>query len=179
MSDQPAGPENGGQDEAKKETAPDTFTGTSELQWHLAKLKASGTKFLTAEEILAADDRRYRLVETPEWGGEVIVRSLSGSERDRFENSLVQIRGKDRVMSTIDIRAKLCALAIVDPNEVSAPRQLFTEAQVAALGAKSATALARVYDVAAELAGISEADIEELSGNSDPASSDGSSSSSQ
>ena len=44
-------------------------------------------------------------------------------------------------------------------------QRLFSEADVAALGKKSAAALGRVYDAAARLAGLSAEDVEELTKN--------------
>jgi hypothetical protein len=43
------------------------------------------SKPLTAEEILALNDRRVEKVACPEWGGHVHVRSLSGEELDGWE----------------------------------------------------------------------------------------------
>ena len=43
---------------------------------------------LSKEAILAADDLPREKVNVPEWGGEVLVRTMSGTDRDAFEASL-------------------------------------------------------------------------------------------
>ena len=124
-------------------------------------------KLLGRDEILAAVDVQTIRVPVPEWGGEVLVRALTGRERDKFEESLmVQTTGKggrvQRRMRWQNARARLCAMSIVDEQG----RCLFTAEDVQALGEKGAAALQRVYDVAASLSGLSGADLDELLGNS-------------
>lgn len=136
----------------------------------------AGMKVLSAADILAMPDVVHEWVGVPEWGGKVLVKSLSGTERDSFEASLMVKRGKERELSTRNIRAKLCQLTIVDPDSENQLRPVFTEEQIDALGRKSAAALSRVYDAASRLSGLSEADVEELRGNSGAAPSAASSS---
>jgi hypothetical protein len=113
---------------------------------------------LTREAILAAQDISRELVEVPEWGGEVLVRGLTGQERDKFEASTIQQRGNNQSINLQNLRAKLCSLAVCDENG----KRVFTDMDVAALGQKSASALDRVYEVAKRLAGLGEVDVEEL-----------------
>jgi hypothetical protein len=56
-------------------------------------------------------------VPVPKWGGKVLVRELTGTERDAFEASIVTQKGKQRTTNTENIRAKLAQLAIVDPTD--------------------------------------------------------------
>ena len=49
---------------------------------------------LTKEQILRVKDIETRKVNVPEWGGDVMVRSLTGAERDYFESKLVDQSGK-------------------------------------------------------------------------------------
>jgi hypothetical protein len=121
------------------------------------------TTYLSAEQILGADDLDYEDVEVPEWGGTVRVREMPGTERDKFEAQFV---GKDgasiRAEGLEGFRARLAAATIVDENG----RQLFRSvAEVKRLGEKSARALQRVCDVATRLSKMSEDDIKELTGN--------------
>lgn len=135
---------------------------------------------LSKEAILSADDLVKELVEVPEWGGAVYVRALTGTERDAFEQSMVEMRtvrqGRKqetvREMRLQNIRARLCALTICDEEG----NRLFTDADVQALGRKSASALNRVFQVAQRLSGLTDEDVEELAGNSDEIRSDDSSS---
>lgn len=135
---------------------------------------------LSKEAILSADDLEKELVEVPQWGGAVYVRALTGAERDAFEQSMVEMRtvrqGRKqetvREMRLQNIRARLCALTICDEEG----NRLFTDADVQALGRKSASALNRVFQVAQRLSGLTDEDVEELAGNSDEIRSDDSSS---
>src|SRR5690625_2150066 len=110
---------------------------------------------LTRDAILAADDLEKELVPVPEWGGAIYVRGMSGTERDAFESSLVQERTirKGRRQETTretdlrNFRAKLCARTICDAEG----KLLFNEADINALGNKSAAALTRVVEVARRL----------------------------
>ena len=125
---------------------------------------------LSRDEILKVDDIRYEEVEVPEWGGTVRVRGMSGAERDAFEGSVVEQRGKKTAVNTRNLRAKLVAKSIVD----GAGKRIFDDGDVEALGQKSAAALNRVFEVAQRLSGLSDEDMEELEKNSGSDQSDGS-----
>ncbi len=127
---------------------------------------------LTREEILQAEDLPTEDVAVPEWGGTVRVRTLAGYERDRFEESITEQRGKHARIIADNLRAKLVALSVVGEDG----RRLFDEGDVRALGAKSAKALDRVFAVAQRLSGISDRDVDELVGNSSDGQSDASAS---
>lgn len=114
--------------------------------------------FLTREQILSVDDRREEHVHVPEWGGTVIVRGLSGTQRDKYEGSLLDSKNRVRVL---DARGKLAQMSIVDQSG----QLLFGEEDIKALSRKSAKALSRVVDVAQRLSGLSDEDLEELEGN--------------
>jgi len=125
---------------------------------------------LSRDAILAADDREYEVVPCPEWGGEVRLRSLTGAERDAYEQSLVQTRGKSREMNLRNARAKLVALCAVDESG----KRLFTDADVNALGKKNAKPLDRLFDAARRLSGLSGDDVDRLTEDFDDAQSDAS-----
>jgi hypothetical protein len=113
----------------------------------MAKLpKLEGTKrMLTREQILQCDDLPREIVKVPEWGGEVQVRTMTGTDRDAFEASLI---GKEGRLE--NVRARLVSLAVCDESG----ERLFADADITALGAKSAKALDRVFAVAQRLNGI-------------------------
>ena len=100
---------------------------------------------LSKDAILAADDLPRETVSVPEWGGEVLVRTMSGTDRDAFEASLLE---KDGRME--NVRARLVALTLCDFQG----DRLFDDSEIAALGRKSARALDRVFSVAQRLNGI-------------------------
>jgi hypothetical protein len=116
---------------------------------------------LTRAAILGNTNLRTEVVQVPEWSGAVNVRELTGSERDSFEASIVDLKSAGGDVNADNIRAKLVARTVVD----DAGERLFTDDDVAELGKLSAGALSRVYNVAARLSGITADDLEELSGN--------------
>lgn len=113
---------------------------------------------LSRDAILQANDLEKELVPVPEWGGEVYVRAMTGAERDRFEASVVEQRGKKQIFHIEQIRAKLASYTICDEQG----NRLFTDADVKVLGQKSAAALQRVYEVAQRLSGITDTAVDEL-----------------
>jgi hypothetical protein len=122
---------------------------------------------LTRDQIFAAPDRKTEVVSVPEWGGEVMVRSLGGDERDAWELGELDARNRaEKSGAAADrrgLRARLCALCICDEKLEA----LFSSADdVERLGAKSAAALDRVFAVAQRLNGLSKEDVRELEGNS-------------
>lgn len=118
---------------------------------------------LSRQQILDADDRRTERVEVPEWGGSVLIRGLSGTDRDDFESSLLIRNGKKRDVSTHNVRSKLLVRCLVD----AAGQPLFSIEDIQRLGMKSAAALTRCFEVAQRLSGLSEQDVEELAKNSE------------
>jgi len=110
---------------------------------------------LSKEAILAADDTRTEEVEVPEWGGSVLVRGMTGRERDEFESSMLIQAAGQTARELRNTRAKLVAKCAVDDDGA----RLFTDGDVTALGEKSAAALVRVFEVAARLSGLDEEDV--------------------
>lgn len=142
--------------------------------------------------ILGAEDARVEPVEVPEWGGTVLVRALTAAERDHYEAGLLEERTEQRprgpggkrkgTRQTLGIslgrlenaRAKLVVLCVVNQRG----ERLFGDDDVKALGAKSALALNRVYEMARDLAGLTDEDVAELAEGLDDGPIDGDSSSS-
>jgi len=117
---------------------------------------------LDRNAILEAKDLPTETVDVPEWGGQVIVRTLTGEERDQYEASMFEVVGdganREVVPKMENLRATLAALSIVDEDS----KRMFDVSEVHLLGNKSAAALDRVFDVAKRLSGLSEEDVEEL-----------------
>lgn len=118
---------------------------------------------LTRDDILKADDIKTERVEVPEWGGTVIVKSLTGRQRDEFEGSMIEQRRGKAVMNTANMRAKLVAWACVDESG----ERLFTNADITDLGEHNAAPVNRIYTVAAKLSGLSDDDVDEMVGKSE------------
>lgn len=113
---------------------------------------------LTREQILDADDHKTEAVPVPEWGGDVMVATISGHARDRLEASVV---GKNGGQNLTNIRAKYVAACLVDEEG----ELMFSDTDIAKLGKKSAAALDRVFEVAQRINRVSEEDLEDLAKN--------------
>lgn len=116
---------------------------------------------LTRAEILKVTDLQTDVVSIPEWGGDVLVRGLTGKERDQFESSIVEMKGKVQSVNLANVRAKLVSLCVVGEDG----ERLFGDSDAEELGKKSARALQRIFEVAQKLSGLSGEDIEELTKN--------------
>jgi len=125
---------------------------------------------LTKNQILEADDLPREEITVSEWGGTVWIQTLTGTQRDDFEQTMLASREEKRKLS--NVRARLCALCIVDADG----ERLFENADVQALGHKSGTVLDRIFEACRKLNGFSDADVKELEGNSGDTPSDDSSS---
>lgn len=140
---------------------------------------------LSKSDILGnRDHRRTQVIDTPEWGGSVIIIELSGKERDSWESGMVSVGAKGKqIVNMNNVRAKLCGRSIVDSDDydldigengiiISAklkenhtPKRLFNDLEINDLGDTSAAALQRVFVAAQKLSGISDSDVEELVGD--------------
>jgi hypothetical protein len=114
---------------------------------------------LSRDDVLKADDLATEEVEVPEWGGSVLVRGMSGKERDEFESSALDQRSGR--MNLANTRAKIVIRCVVDDDG----KRLFDAADIDVLGEKSGAALDRVFAVASRLSGLGERDVEELTQN--------------
>ena len=109
---------------------------------------------LNRNAILAAQDLPAETVSVPEWGGEVRVRVLTGTERDAMSAAMV---GADRQLDLSTYKLRLVAASLVDEQG----QRLFADAEIAMLGAKSSLALERVFVVADRLNALNLGAIEE------------------
>jgi len=121
---------------------------------------------LTKATILAADDISLEMVEVPEWGGHLYVRTMDGTARDEYDQEQYEAMTKAREANpdgdTLpNMRARMVASCACDKDS----NLLFSMADVVVLAAKSGTALDRVWDVCRRLNRLSAEDIEELAGN--------------
>jgi hypothetical protein len=109
---------------------------------------------LSRSDILKVEDSSTKCIAVPEWGGDVLVGTITGSQRDAFESTMAG--GK-----MVNIRARLVALSCRDEDG----NRLFTDKDVAALGEKNAAALDRVFTAALKHNAFSAEDVEDIAGN--------------
>lgn len=81
---------------------------------------------LTRDAIFAARDRAFEDVDVPEWGGMVRIAVITGTDRDAYEASMYEMKGKEIKLNRDNMRAKLLARAIVDENL----KRIFTDADI-------------------------------------------------
>ena len=113
---------------------------------------------LSRAAILAADDLAKETVSVPEWGGEIIIGTMTGAARDAWEQSIAGQGGK---VNIANIRARMLAYCALDENG----NRLFSDADAEALGQKSGAALDRCVRVAQKLNKLTDEDLKEVKGN--------------
>lgn len=119
---------------------------------------------LTEEEVYQADDLTREFVAVPEWANGdpeagVYIRTMSGTERDQFEEDISKTKGKKTEINFKNIRARLVAMTACDENG----KPIFTN--IDKLGEKSSKALDRCFGVAQRLNGMTDKDVEGLAKN--------------
>lgn len=122
---------------------------------------------------------RTQIVDVPEWAtpdmppGEVpqvMVRELTGAERDAYEASLITMRGTGKnttqELHLQNARAKVAVMGLI--NEDGTPMYRNSPADIAALGKLPAKGLEKVVDAIMALSGInddSEEGLEQAAAN--------------
>ncbi|MFE6223332.1 hypothetical protein [Streptomyces sp. NPDC057854] len=119
---------------------------------------------LNRAQIDQADDTAHEDVPVPEWGGEVRVVGMSGTDRNAYQSSLVRLGpdGKPRGVVLDDQTAKLLARCLVDEDG----QKLYSPKEIAVLGAKNGAVLERLARVARRLSGLQDGAVEDAAGNS-------------
>jgi len=113
---------------------------------------------------LQLDDIKLRTKQLTvvEWGGDIIIRELTGTERDAYETSIfgttAPVKGKDRQLNLANARARLVALCLIDENGA----RLYKDNEVYLLGKLPASGLDKVYDECRILSGITDEDNQEI-----------------
>jgi hypothetical protein len=121
---------------------------------------------LSKKAILAAKDTKLKgPVPVPEWGGDVYFRTISGMERDQFEDAYSEQKMKA-------FRARFLVLTISDENG----ERLFGDNEVEALGQKSSVVINRLFDEAWQHNAFTQEAVDALGEGSSPDQSEGSTS---
>lgn len=101
---------------------------------------------LTFEQILATDDRQTVTVPVPEWGGDVVVRSLTRAEHRKAVNAATDKEGK---ADSAKLERLLVGLALVEPKITALQYDQLAQT-------KSSGALQRIVDAIVKLSGSGE-----------------------
>lgn len=122
---------------------------------------------LSKKAILAAKDTKLKgPVAVPEWGGDVYFRTISGLERDQFEDAYSEQKMKA-------FRARFLVLTLSDESG----ERLFADNEVEALGQKSSVVINRLFDEAWQHNAFTQEAVDALGEGSSPGQSEGSTSS--
>lgn len=95
----------------------------------------------------------------PEWNDSVLIRAMSGAERDAFEMANRR-KGK---LDLRNYRAKFLVRCIVNENGT----KILTDAQAVDLGKRSSAVVDRLFTVASKLSGMDDDETEAVEGNSE------------
>jgi hypothetical protein len=106
---------------------------------------------LDRKSILAADDVRKEKFAVPEWGGDVFLRVLTGTDRDRFEESYSEQKMKA-------FRIRFLLLALCD----EAGERLFADNEADSLGKKSSVVINRLFEAGWKLNAFSQEAVDAL-----------------
>lgn len=90
--------------------------------------------FLSKDDILKVDDLRYGVVNMPEWGGDVRIKTMSIADQLHYET----VRKSE---NTDNIIVELVCLSCVDADG----NRLFTKEDVALLNNKSAESVCKLF----------------------------------
>jgi hypothetical protein len=127
----------------------------------LAELKAIAPR-RSAADILALKDQETEDVYVPQWDTIVTIRSLTGTERDHYEASLVSYRRDEKGQPQVNkielenIRARLISLVAIDAKG----DRMWSPQQILPLGEKNASALELLKKTAERLSNLTPPAIE-------------------
>jgi hypothetical protein len=120
---------------------------------------------LTKAAILSAADTKTEKVHVPEWNGDIYIKTLSGTDRDLFEDAYASEKMKN-------FRPRFLVLTLCDENG----ERLFTDKEVADLGKKSSAVINRLFDKAWSFNAFRSEDVDALGKDSPSDQSEGSTS---
>jgi len=121
------------------------------------------------DQILNADDKEIKEFSLPRVG-KIYLRTITGKERDDFEKSMYEMRGKDikfKDKALDNLKARFLVLCICEKDGTRA----FSDARedIESIGSLSARTVDFLFTEAQKMNALSEDDVQELLGNSEAA----------
>jgi hypothetical protein len=110
---------------------------------------------LNRDSILKAKDLKTVDVEVKEWGGTVRLQTMTGHDRQEYYRSTAAKDGTPK-----NVMEALIVACAVDADG----KPLFTPADLFELSKKSAIAISRVFEAAAELNGLTQKAVDDIAG---------------
>lgn len=114
------------------------------------------------DQIIAADDLRSELVEIPEWGVTILVKSMTGAERGRMIDAMTNKNGQ------IDVGRAFTDVLIFTAHDPETGERIFAETDRDLLNEKSGSAIQRASEVGMRLSGLMPDSIDEAGKDSSP-----------
>lgn len=110
---------------------------------------------LSKAAILGVTDFKIEKVAVPEWGGDVYMRTITGLERDLFEDSYSEKKMRA-------FRVRFLVLTLCDEKG----ERLFSDEEIDVLGKKSSAVINRLFEKAWELNAFTNNAVETLGNGS-------------
>jgi len=118
---------------------------------------------LNKDMILTVEDYDIQTIHVKEWGGSIILKSMTGAGRDRYETACIRQgagQGAGKLDMT-DLKALLLSMTIVGEDH----KPLFTAKDVTALNTKNAKVINRLCEIAQKMNAIGDDGVEEAEKN--------------
>ena len=114
------------------------------------------------DDIKNADDIERKECNVPEWGVKLYLHSMSGFERDAYEEQLYRAKGKDGKVSLKGLRVRVIIACARD----EAGNRVFTDEHTSVLQGKSGAVLDRIANQALKVSGmVDDDDLKEMEEN--------------
>lgn len=110
------------------------------------------------EKALACKPRRKK-IDVPEWGGSVMVRGLTGHERDQWDREAGKVLRGD---ANVNFRAFWVARCCYEDN-----KRIFADTDIPSLAQTDARPIEKIFDAIRELSGIAGESEENAEKNSE------------
>ncbi|MEM8873670.1 MAG: hypothetical protein AAGD32_05360 [Planctomycetota bacterium] len=110
------------------------------------------------DTILQTRPRKAQKLHVPEWDVDVYVHAMTSAEKEAWEDSITDRKGRVRKKN---LRADLAVEVLRDADG----NRIFDRDDVELLAEQPASALSRVYDLAMKLNGVTADDVDELEEN--------------
>lgn len=115
------------------------------------------SELLSKSDILKRNDYEERTIHIPEWGGNVLVRSLTARQQGVIQKLLMERQFEE-------VKARTAAYAVIDPETGKRMFQDYKE-----LMDRGGKPMTRIFDVVSDMSGIGEDEdttVEDLKENS-------------
>lgn len=118
---------------------------------------------LSKAEILKADGLKTATVSVPEWGGDIVIREMTGAQRDVWDTMMAsRYNAKTgQITSMKGMRAKMIVLSVVDEDG----KPMFNDKDLDVISEKSSVVLDRICEAIRDINGLTDDAVEDAEGN--------------